>query len=344
MITTRSIRLLMLMRWMWFHMAWLLLASAIISHAYRFGHIEFSLPWLPISVIGTAVAFYVGFKNNSAYDRLWEARKIWGAIVNTSRTWGLFVDTMITNHFTSEPIGDDELKTIKQRLIYRHIAWLYTLRQQLTAEQPWEHASDKGPIGMTARYFARRFGIGQFSQEVEAIDVSALISRKDLDAASQTPNAATALIHQQGKELETLRERDLIDDFRHMRMAGALEHLYDHQGKCERIKKYPLPRQYASMSRYFVAIFIFLMPFGMVPQMLALGEWGFWLSIPITALIGWVYVAMEMVGDYSEHPFNSMANGMPMLSLCRTIENDLRTMLGEKDLPPAIPIKNDVLM
>ncbi|PWL32968.1 MAG: hypothetical protein DCO96_01035 [Fluviicola sp. XM-24bin1] len=42
------------------------------------------IPWVPLTLIGIAVAFYLGFKNNSAYDRTWEARKIWGGIVNSS--------------------------------------------------------------------------------------------------------------------------------------------------------------------------------------------------------------------------------------------------------------------
>ena len=53
---------------------------------------------------------------------------------------------------------------------------------------------------------------------------------------------------------------------------------------------------------------------------------------------------MELVGDYSENPFQGMANDIPMLSLCRVIEIDLREMLGETDLPPAIQAKNNVLM
>jgi len=57
-----------------------------------------AIPWLPLSVIGTAVAFYVGSKNNSSYDRMWEARKIWGAIVNSSRIWGATVRSFVTNN------------------------------------------------------------------------------------------------------------------------------------------------------------------------------------------------------------------------------------------------------
>ena len=56
---------------------------------YEITGIPFSLPWQPISVIGIAVAFYLGFKNNSSYDRAWEARKIWGAIVNDSRSMAI---------------------------------------------------------------------------------------------------------------------------------------------------------------------------------------------------------------------------------------------------------------
>jgi len=87
-----------------------------------------------------------------------------------------------------------------------------------------------------------------------------------------------------------------------------------------------------------------LLPFSMIPELMKVNELSFWLSIPITALIGWVYVVMEMVGDYSENPFQGMANDIPMLSLCRVIEIDLREMLGETDLPPSIEAKNNVLM
>ena len=44
------------------------------------------VPLTPVGLIGTAVAFMIGFQNNAAYDRIWEARKIWGGIVNSSRS------------------------------------------------------------------------------------------------------------------------------------------------------------------------------------------------------------------------------------------------------------------
>ncbi|MGK0364783.1 MAG: putative membrane protein, partial [Saprospiraceae bacterium] len=157
-------------------------------------------------------------------------------------------------------------------------------------------------------------------------------------------NTATQLIDNQSQELKRLREENLIDDFRHMELQKILNDFYTHQGKCERIKKFPLPRQYGSVSFIFVGIFIFLLPFGLAPAFHDLGHFGIWLTIPFTVLVGWVYIMMELVGDYSENPFEGLGNDIPMLSLCRTIEIDLREMLGEKDLPPKIEAVNGVLM
>jgi len=129
-----------------------------------------------------------------------------------------------------------------------------------------------------------------------------------------------------------------------MELQKLFNDFYTHQGKAERIKKFPLPRQYASVSFIFVGLFIFLLPFGMVSEFHKLGEWAMWFSIPFTVIIGWVYIMMELVGDYSENPFEGLGNDIPMLSLCRIIEIDLREMLGETDLPPGIEPINGILM
>jgi putative membrane protein len=315
-----------------------------IATLYNFGFIPIAIPWLPVSVIGTAVAFYVGFKNNQAYDRMWEARKIWGGIVNDSRSWGMMVDGFITNQFTGEKVSETEIHKIKERLIYRHIAWLYAHRSQLLVASPWEHISQGGLMAKTASYYQKKFGIGLLDDEITRTELKMFLPEPEHDRLISNVNTATQIINEQSRDLTALRERDLIDDFRHMEMENLLKSFYTLQGKNERIKKFPLPRQYANMSRFFVGIFIMLLPFSMIPELMKLGPWGLWLSIPITALVGWVYVMMEIIGDYSENPFQGMANDIPMMSLCRVIEIDLREMLGEKDLPPGIEPKNGVLM
>jgi len=82
----------------------------------------------------------------------------------------------------------------------------------------------------------------------------------------------------------------------------------------------------------------------MVSEFSKLGEYGTWISIPFTILVGWVYLTMEIVGDYSENPFEGLGNDIPMLSLCRTIEIDVKQMLGKTDIPEIIEAKNGVLL
>lgn len=344
MIVTKGIKIHKLIAWTGPHVIWLMALMAAIAAGYHYKVIRFYLPWLPLSVIGTAVAFYVGFKNNQAYDRMWEARKVWGAIVNSSRAWGMYVDGFVSNQFRNSDLSETQLHEIKSRLIHRHIAWLYALRNQLLQVTEWEHANQDGHIGRTAKMYQRRFGVGLVKDEVTKVSLEQMLPKDEFDRLMNAKNTATQIINEQSRDLKELRADDTIDDFRHMEMEQILYHFYEHQGKCERIKKFPLPRQYANMSRYFVGIFIMLLPFSMIPELAELGDWGLRLSVPITALIGWVYVMMEIVGDYTENPFQGMANDIPMLSLCRTIEIDLREMLGESELPPPIESKNGVLL
>ncbi|MEO1052268.1 MAG: bestrophin family ion channel [Bacteroidota bacterium] len=344
MIVSKGISLANLIKWSAIHVFWLLILSSSIATLYYYNILNVVIPWLPVSVIGTAVAFYVGFKNNQAYDRMWEARKVWGAIVNDSRAWGMMVDGFVTNLFASVKLSDHDMLEVKRRLIYRHIGWLYAHRSQLLVPTQWEHASQGGHVARTARFYQKRFGIGLVDDEVTRIELKHFLPAEEHDRLVGSVNTATQIINEQSRDLTKLREEGLIEDFRHMEMENVLRSFYEHQGKNERIKKFPLPRQYANMSRYFVGIFILLLPFALMPELIKVGELGFWIAIPITTLVGWIYVMMEVVGDYSENPFQGMANDIPMLSLCRTIEIDLREMLGEKDLPPPIEAKQNILM
>ena len=97
----------------------------------------FKVPWTPLALIGTAVAFVIGFQNNAAYGRIWEARKIWGGIVNTSRTFGMLIQDMVSNEYAKEHLSDEELKKEVKALTYRHIAWMTALRHAMRAPKSW---------------------------------------------------------------------------------------------------------------------------------------------------------------------------------------------------------------
>ena len=344
MIVSKGLHISKLIKWSGHHILWLTLVMSFAVLLYHFGWINFVIPWLPVSVIGTAVAFYVGFKNNQSYSRAWEARKIWGGIVNESRTWGMQVSGFINNQFRAEAVSDEEIHAIKKRLIYRHIAWLYQHREQLLVPTSWEHISQGGIMSRTAEMYQTRFGVGLFAEEISEIDLQNYLSSEEYSRIMKMANPATQLVNLQSKDLEQLRMNDFINDFQHMEMESVLRSFYTLQGRNERIKKFPLPRQYANMSRYFVGIFITFLPFSMIPELMDSGKFGIWLSIPVSVLIGWIYVMMEIVGDYSENPFQGMVNDIPTLSLSRTIEIDLREMLGETDLPKKIESKGNVLM
>ena len=131
-----------------------------------------------------------------------------------------------------------------------------------------------------------------------------------------------------------------------MEMQTLLTEFYTLQGKCERIKNFPLPRLYASLSIYFVYLFIFLLPFGLLSAYANanLPEYTVWSVIPFTTLIAWIFWMMESAGDYAENPFEALAFDVPISSLTRTIEIDLKEMLGETDLPQALTPKDGFLV
>jgi putative membrane protein len=297
------------------------------------------IPWIPITLIGTAVAFYLGFKNNSAYDRTWEARKIWGGIVNTSRSWGSMINGFVTEEFSEEDISEEELQVIRKRLVYRHIAWLYRLKRQLRVRKTWEH--DKR-FNNQYREMIEKF----FPSDDPETELKNFLEDEEVQRMLSMKNTCTQLLEEQSRELKGLKMRGLIDDFRHMELQKMITELYTLQGKCERIKNFPLPRQYASLSLYLVYVLIFLLPLGLLSafqdaNLYASSVWG---VVPFTVLIGYIFWLMESVGDYAENPFEGLAFDIPMTSLVRTIEIDLREMLGETDLPPALGPRNNIVV
>lgn len=344
MLISRNVDFITLLKVRGKYMAWLMIFMGLIAILYYFHFITFVIPWLPVSVIGTAVAFYVGFKNNQAYDRMWEARKIWGGIINDSRSWGMLVDGYITNIFADKKKSDPEIHKIKRRLIYRHIAWLYAHRSQLLVPTTWENHSPKDSKSGSLNFQRKKFGIGLVDDETTRTELKLFLPENEHDRLIANVNTATQIINEQSRELARLRQQKVVDDFRHMEMEKLLINFYTLQGKNERIKKFPLPRQYAHMSQIFVAVFVLLLPFSMIPELLKLGDFALLISIPLCALIAWVYVMMEIVGENTANPFQGLIYDIPMMALCRTIEIDLREILGEKDLPPSIAARNGVLM
>ena len=313
-----------------FLVGWLYAMFAVLVHIfmhYNYGA-EIYLPWQPVSVLGIAVAFYLGFKNSASYDRTWEARKIWGAIVNNSRSF--------TASITAFVKGQDAA-IIHKEFIYRHVAWLTALRYQLRLARNWEHVEDR------LNYLFSPTVCKEYFDGFEN-SVQGFISHDELEFIKSKSNMATHLLHKQVKRLEELHAQGMIDGFKLLEIKQLLNSFYDEQGKCERIKNFPFPRQYASTTLWITWIFAILLPWSMLNIISDLPIHYIWLNIPLTALIIWVFFLMERIGDYSENPFEGSYNDVPITSIARGIEIDIREMIGDDNIPgPIVPEKGFLL-
>jgi len=305
------------------------------------------IPWTPLALIGTAVAFVIGFQNNSAYGRIWEARKIWGGIVNTSRTFGMYVQDMLTNEYAKDPMSDSELQQEIKTFTYRHIAWMTALRHAMRLPKPWETAINH----KTNQEWNYR--PPEMDSNLEE-DMKPYISDSDFDYVMSKNNKQTALLYLQSHHLRKLKERGIIWEFSFLELEGIIEELFTLQGKSERIKNFPYPRQFATMNHLFMWIFVLLLPLALVPQFAQIGiqmsenqpfigSVFVWFCIPFYVIVAWIFHTMERIGRTGENPFEGTANDVPISTIARGIEIDLRQNLGEglEDIPKQFPVRYD---
>jgi len=317
-----------------------------------FGLTWLQIPWTPIALVGTALAFVIGFQNNAAYGRIWEARKIWGGIVNTSRTWGMKVKAMVTNEHNDSPVSEDLLNNEIKTLTYRHIAWMTALRYAMRQRKPWEvfmkHKSNRA--WENEIYIPER--IHALEEELQPY-----LNAEEKEYVLTKGNKQTAILNLQSKHLKALKEKGLVWEFSFLELENVLEELFTLQGKSERIKNFPYPRQYATIGHYFVWVFILIIPFGIIPEFDKIGfkflsdfpvisQYFIWAAIPFSVIVSWIFHTMERIGRAGENPFEGTANDVPISTISRGIEIDLRQMLDEDsdDIPEQIPVFMDVQM
>ncbi|CAM1374496.1 bestrophin family protein [Tenacibaculum xiamenense] len=317
------------------------------------------LPWLPIALVGSALAFIVSFKNNASYGRLWEARKVWGGIVNTSRSITIMFNDFISNEHAKEKLSEEELFKIRKKLVLRHVAWMTSLRHALRAPKPWEMSN----VNKSDREYMSKIQINErkFSLEEE---LEGYLSEKEKAYVLGTKNKQTACLNLQSKQLRELKEKKLIWEFSFLEIENLIVELFTLQGKLERIKNFPYPRQFATLNLFFVWIFIVLLPFGIInvfdeigmeilknykePSSFikVIGNGFVWLSIPFSVIVSWIFHTMERIGEVSENPFEGIANDTPITTMSRGIEIDIRQMIGDnpEDIPGPIAEQEGIQM
>lgn len=293
-----------------------------------------AIPWPVVAMLGTATAFTVGFKNLQTYNRTWEAREVWGAAIGASRSWAMMCRDFIRDRDKSRV------------MIYRHLAWLTALRYQLRAGRSWE-SMDKS----YNREYQRLYTIPEKETPLEQ-ELSKYITKEEMADIRDKNNKATQLLGLQGITLERLCAEGLLDNSRFLEMHGRLREFLGHQGKSEKIKNFPYPRQYATVNRMFVQLFCALLPFALLGEFDRLNDHitgvlkgnMVWFVIPFSMLISWVYTSLEQVGESTENPFEGNPNDVPISQMSRMAEIDIREMLGEDDLPPVLQPQNDIVL
>lgn len=335
MHTGKSYKLSEFLFWTRRSIFWLLLIGVAATVLYEVFELRWlSVPWPVVALLGTATAFIVGFKNVQTYNRTWEARQIWGAAMGASRSWALMCRDFISDANKSKAI------------IYRHFAWMTALRYQLRAGKNWE-THDK----IHNEEYKRFYSIPERETPLDE-ELLKYISKEDLATLTSKTNKATQILSLQSTALKNLYDEGLLDNFRFMEMHNRISDFASHQGKSERIKNFPYPRQYATVNTLFVKLFALLLPFALLGEFNelnanvtgALKGNMVWFVIPFSVLISWVYTSLEQVGESTENPFEGSPNDVPISQMSRAVEIDIREMLGETDLPPALVPQNNIVL
>lgn len=179
---------------------------------------DFHIPAALPTLMGTAIAFFIGFNNNQAYSRWWEARMIWGSLVNNSRSW--------SRNLLEYTHTANDINSIQRRMVLRHIAFLYALKAAL--------------------------------RKTKSDDFVKYLSKEDAVFVVKFSNIPNAILDLQSADLQRLSAQQEIDGFRFLAMNDLVKSFCDDMGKSERINNTVFPTTYVYFTRLFIWILVIL--------------------------------------------------------------------------------------
>ncbi|MEM7160122.1 MAG: bestrophin family ion channel [Myxococcota bacterium] len=304
MIVRRYLKVSSILRYTWRSISFFALVAFVAAYLYRQAELmSIAIPVAAVGPLGAALAIFLAFRNSSAYDRWWEARKLWGGLVNESRNFTRQITTFATGHGDAKP-PDEELAAYHQEMVYRHVAYIHALRRHLRGQKDCDELERLLPEGEVERYRA-------------------------------ATNVPAALAQRQGERLRDAFDRGYIESFRHMQLDSTMSRILDLQGGCERIKGTPLPRQYDYFPQVFLYVYAMFLPFGLV-------EHFGWFTAIISVPISFVFLVLQAAGRVNEDPFENRWTDTPMSTLSRMIEINLREQIGERELPEPLQMVDGV--
>lgn len=204
----------------------LYVVSFDLIHRY-FDAVAMNIPIAIPTIIGTVISLLLAFKSNQAYDRWWEARMIWGAIVNDSRT---LLRQVIG--FYKDPDFSVEANEFKESFAKRQSAWCYSLGQALRGKDPLK-------------------------------PIKNLLTADELRYVSKHKHVPNAILILHSRALKIAKDKGKINTYQQVEIDNTLTRLCDSMGKCERIKNTVFPTTYSLYIRFTLCLFIMLLPFGL---------------------------------------------------------------------------------
>ena len=222
MIVTATPRLSQIVSEVWRPLLGLFVWDVIVTVTYYV--LPFHAPSLPLTLFGTALALFLGFRDNSAYQRWWEGRGLWGLMINASRSLA---------RLTRNMLPDPEAHDLKRSIVLRQVAYVNALRCQLR-RQPVDD------------------------------EVLKFLSRGEAEPALARANIANGLLDGTGRRIDDARRRGWIDTIQQAAFERILVDIANAQGGMERLKNTPLPNQYRFFPSVFTRLFCILLPIGLV--------------------------------------------------------------------------------
>ncbi len=309
MITERSTNAYRLLRTRWHLVLFVLAILAGVELANDF--VRYDRPAFSLAAVGlmfTALSIFLVFRVNEAYARWWEARELWGRLVNSSRSFARQATTLIVASSDDEA-PRHEVRALQRELVYRQIAFANALRFSLRREDHWS-------------------------------ELAPFLEDEELQELSQAANKPTQILQRQGVRLAEARAAGYLSELGQIQLDRTLSALHDVQGGCERIKNTPFPDKVAYVTQvtaWTMAVMIAIAVTDPANDLDVVDA----ILVPFLML---VFVIIERLGAELKNPFENEPNDTPMTSLCRIIERDLRQKVGETELPPPIEPKDGVLM
>ena len=285
----------------------MLLATLVtVSHGTLF-RVKITMTPIPFSLIGLALAIFIGFRNSASYDRYWEGRKLWGELIIMCRSLTRQILTFVAPEKERSsawpPFDQDDPRN---RMVYRLMAFAHALRH---------HLRDSDPIDELRDYL----------EPEEATQLA---------TAHSTP---LFLIQRMAHDLRRCLEGGRIQEYFAAGIDANFTALTHVLTGCERIKNTPIPFTYNLLLHRTAYLYCFLLPFGLVDSI------GFMTPF-VVGIVSFTFFGLDALGDEIEEPFGVLPNDLALSAMCITIERDLRAALAELQLPePLVPVDYRIL-